>query len=119
MGHTPSSRARPHLFFRNGPQPIFRRPPPALRRSPALLLQARSPHTADRGARHPAAQKQSIPSLISHVFAGAQYFAPFPNLFFLSAFVFRRFFSFLWYSSQGLSRFQEFSLKHAWPRSSL
>src|SRR5260370_28760122 len=55
--------ARPRLFFRNRPQSILRRPPPALRRFPALHFQAQSPHAAVQRPRPPPTRKKSTATL--------------------------------------------------------
>src|SRR6266436_3579093 len=57
-------RARPRLVLGSDPQSVFRRPPPAHRRPPALLLQAQSLHAADRRPRPPPARTKSSASLI-------------------------------------------------------
>src|SRR6266481_6105670 len=56
-------RARPRLVLAGDPQSVFRRPPPARRRSPHLSFQTQSPHAADRRPRPPAARKELFPTL--------------------------------------------------------
>src|SRR5439155_16150877 len=62
-GRASDPSAGPGLFFGSCPQPVFRRPTTAHRPTSRLPLPPESPHAADRGPRHPAAQKKSSNSL--------------------------------------------------------
>src|SRR6266404_8239958 len=59
VGFAPHPRARSRPVLGSDPQSVFRRPPPARRRSPHLSLQAQSPHAADRRPRPPPARAKS------------------------------------------------------------
>src|SRR5712664_510787 len=63
VGFASHPRARLRLVLGSDPQSVFRRPPPARRRSPHVSFQAQSPHAADRRPRPPAARKKLFPTL--------------------------------------------------------